>query len=286
MSETRPVPAEWRDWIAHNLGRGCDPQMLVGDMVRSGFDAETARNAVFAGAQGNPQASPAANGTYVYETSHLAASSVIPLPDRDVRVTLRIERPAIAFVDGLLSAEECDEFVRLSAGQLVRSTTVDRASGEGKIIEARSSEGTYFPLNANPFIARLDRRIAALMNRPIENGEGLQILHYRTGGEYTPHFDYFPPSDPGSRVHLANGGQRVATLIIYLNDVDDGGATVFPELKLTVGPKKGAAVYFEYCNRHGQVDPLTLHGGLPVLRGEKWIATKWMRQRRYVAAAS
>ncbi len=68
---------------------------------------------------------------------------------------------------------------------------------------------------------------------------------------------------------------------MYLNDVADGGSTVFPELKLTVGPKKGAGVYFEYCNARGQVDPLTLHGGLPVLDGEKWIATKWVRQRRY-----
>ena len=286
MSGTRPVPAEWREWIAHNLARGCDAHMLVADMMRSGFDADTARTAVFAAAQENPETVAAASAAYVYETSHLAAENVIRLPDREVRVTLRIERPTIALIDGLLSGEECDELVRLSAGQLVRSTTVDRASGEGKIIEARSSEGTFFLLNANPLIARLDRRIAALMNRPVENGEGLQILHYRTGGEYTPHFDYFPPADPGSHVHLASGGQRVATLIIYLNDVEDGGATVFPELKLTVGPKKGAAVYFEYGNSRGQIDPLTLHGGLPVLRGEKWIATKWMREHRYGAASA
>jgi len=286
MSEARPVPAEWREWIAHNLARGCDPHMLVGDMMRSGFDADTARIAVLGGGQIGSKTSPTANTAYVYETPHLAASNVIRLPDRDVRVMLRFERPTIALIDGLLSEEECDDLVRLSAGQLIRSTTVDRASGEGKIIEARTSEGTYFLVNSNPFIARLDRRIAALMNRPVENGEGLQILHYHTGGEYTPHFDYFPPTDPGSHVHLANGGQRMATLIIYLNDVEDGGATVFPELKLTIGPKKGAALYFEYSNSHGQVDPLTLHGGLPVLRGEKWIATKWMRQRRYAASTS
>lgn len=285
MSEARPVPAEWREWIAHNLARGCDPHMLVGDMVRSGFDADTARRAVVAEPHA-PEASPTASAAYVYETPHLAPGNVIHLPDRDVRVTLRLERPTIALIEGLLSEEECEELVRLSAGQLIRSTTVDRTSGEGKIIEARTSEGTYFLVNANPFIARLDRRIAALMNRPVENGEGLQILHYRTGGEYTPHFDYFPPADPGSGVHLASGGQRVATLIIYLNDVEDGGATVFPELTLKIGPKKGAALYFEYADSHGHVDPLTLHGGLPVLRGEKWIATKWMRERRYAAPAS
>jgi prolyl 4-hydroxylase len=70
-------------------------------------------------------------------------------------------------------------------------------------------------------------------------------------------------------------------LILYLNDVDQGGETIFPSIHLSVVPKKGAAIYFEYCNAAGHVDPSTLHGGAPVLAGEKWIATKWMRQRKY-----
>ena len=119
------------------------------------------------------------------------------------------------------------------------------------------------------------------MHWPIENGEGIQILHYPVGGEYRPHFDYFPPRDPGSQTHLANGGQRVSTLVMYLNDVEQGGETNFPTLQLSVSPKKGAAAYFEYANSLNQVDPLSLHAGMPVLAGEKWIATKWMRQRRY-----
>ena len=281
MSEARKIPAEWREWIAHNLARNCDPAVLVGDMIRSGFDAETARDAVFAAANQDTGTSATASLGYIHEPSHLGTGNIIRLPDREVRVTLRLDRPTVAFVDDLLSGDECDELVRLSADRLARSKIIDSASGEGKVTPGRTSEGTYFPLNANPFIARLDRRIAALMNRPVENGEGLQILHYRTGDEYAPHFDYFPPDDPGSRVHLDSGGQRMATLIIYLNDVEDGGATVFPELKLSVGPKKGAAVYFEYTNSRNQVDPQTLHGGLPVLRGEKWIATKWVRRHRY-----
>ena len=137
-------------------------------------------------------------------------------------------------------------------------------------------------LDENPFIARLDRRIAEVMNWPVENGEGLQILNYQIGGEYKAHFDYFAPADPGSQVHLAHGGQRVSTLVMYLNEVEAGGETVFPDIGLSVVPKKGSAVYFEYCNSLGQVDPLSLHSGMPVIQGEKWIATKWMRQRRYV----
>ncbi|MBN8886044.1 MAG: 2OG-Fe(II) oxygenase [Rudaea sp.] len=281
MNAAIQVPEEWRDWIAHNIARGCDLEVMIADMMRAGFAADAARSAVFGLSGRDAATASAANGVYVYETPRLPAGNLIRTPNRDVRITLRIERPTVAFVDNLFDAQECDELVRLSAHKLVRSTIVDRERGSAEVIAGRTSEGTYFPLNADAFIARLDRRIAALMNMPIENGEGLQILHYRTGGEYTPHYDYFPPEDAGSHAHLAQGGQRVASLVIYLNDVEDGGATVFPKLGLTVGPKKGAAVYFEYCNSLGQVDPQTLHGGLPVLRGEKWIATKWMRQRRY-----
>ncbi len=188
---------------------------------------------------------------------------------------------ALDVLNNVLTPEECDELIRLSRIKLKRSTIVDPLSGEYRVIEDRSSSGTFFALNENEFISRLDRRISEVVNWPAENGEGLQILNYQIGGEYKAHFDYFPPDDPGSQPHLNNGGQRVSTLVVYLNDVDDGGETVFPRINLSVCPRKGSAVYFEYCNATGEVDPMTLHGGAPVRAGEKWIATKWMRQSRY-----
>ncbi len=127
----------------------------------------------------------------------------------------------------------------------------------------------------------LDRRISEVMNWPIENGEGLQILNYKVGAEYRPHFDYFSEDESGSKHHLGKGGQRVSTLVVYLCNVEAGGETTFPAIGLTIKPKIGSAVYFEYCNSLGQVDPLTLHGGAPVLKGEKWIVTKWKRQGKY-----
>ncbi len=272
-TRTKLTP-EWRAWIAQNLARGCAPQALVADMVREHFDPEVAHRAVATLAPGQ---------TYHYETPRLPPGNAIRAVDRTVSVVMRVERPVIAVLEGVLTHAECDELTARCAERLQRSTTVDPVHGTHEVIPTRSSDGTFFPVNADAFIARLDRRIAALMNWPLERGEGLQILRYRRGGQYTPHFDFFPPAEPGSAAALATGGQRVASLVMYLNDVEDGGGTVFPELGLTVLPKKGSAVYFEYCNSRGQVDPLTLHGGLPVLKGEKWIATKWMRQRRYAA---
>ena len=117
------------------------------------------------------------------------------------------------------------------------------------------------------------------MNWPLERGEGLQILRYRPGAQYKPHFDYFDPSQPGTARMVERGGQRVGTLIIYLRAPEAGGATVFPDAGLEVAPVPGNAVFFSY----DQPVPatLTLHGGAPVLAGEKWVATKWMRQREF-----
>jgi prolyl 4-hydroxylase len=282
------LTTQWHDWIVENLARGCAVQALVEDMCRSGIEPAVARDSVAALARGEAPASTPASSkapSYVADAPRLPAGNLIPTHDRDVRVLLRVAAPTIAVLDAVLSDAECDELIRRSADKLQRSTTVDPVNGGYEVIAARSSEGTFFPVNADDFIARLDRRIAELMNCPVENGEGLQVLHYGEGGEYQPHFDYFSPGDPGSEAQMVVGGQRTATLLIYLNDVAQGGATVFPELGLRVLPKKGSAVYFEYSNRHGQVDPLTLHGGEPVEKGEKWIITKWMRQRSYGLAA-
>lgn len=288
MSKLTELSADWHGWIVQNLARGCTTQSMIDAMVRANFDPACAGAAVLALAgDGHAGKSPSvAQGptqvaAYVHETPRLPAGNRIQTHDREVQVLLRVSKPVIAVLGNVLSEDECDELMRRAVDKLQRSTTVDPIKGTFEVIAERSSEGTFFPVNADPFIARLDRRIAELMNCPVEHGEGLQLLHYRTGGEYRPHFDFFPPDEPGSVAPMAVGGQRVSTLVMYLNTVEQGGATIFPELGLEVLPSKGSAVYFEYTNSHGQVDPLTLHGGTPVGQGEKWIITKWMRQRPY-----
>ncbi|MEU8896924.1 2OG-Fe(II) oxygenase [Nocardia sp. NPDC048505] len=221
-----------------------------------------------------------ANPNFVYDECPVAESNVIRAHDRDVRVVMRIREPQVIVFDNVLSDEECELMIERSRHRLTRSTTVNGETGVDEVISNRTSEGTMFPRCENEFIERIDRRTSALMNWPLEKGEGLQILRYGPGGEYKPHFDYFPPEDPGSWQHVAAPGQRVATLIVYLNDVEGGGATAFPEAGISVTPKKGGALYFRYCNGASQLDPLTRHCGELVTAGEKWIMTKWMRQRR------
>ena len=250
-------------------------------MVREGFEPAFAVDSVRNMAQSST-VPVAQQELFVYEPPRMQfRGSRVHCSDREARLAFMMTEPVVALLENLLAAEECEELMHLSRVKLQRSTIVDPETGHGTVIKDRSSDGTFFALNENAFIATIDRRIAEVMGWPIENGEGLQILRYGIGGEYKPHFDFFPPGDPGSQRHIAKGGQRVSTLVIYLNDVQAGGETIFPALKLSVTPKQGSALYFEYCNSRGQVDSQTLHSGLPVVAGEKWIATKWMREKKF-----
>ncbi|MBV8657343.1 MAG: 2OG-Fe(II) oxygenase [Burkholderiales bacterium] len=270
------VDDAWRAWIEENTARGCTHASMVDAMVRAGFEPGFA----WATIQGGT--APVSNvAAYHYDPMPVSEHNLIDVGDREVRVLMRMAQPQLVVMANVLSNEECDEIIERSRAKLERSTTVNPLTGVHDVISKRTSEGTFFPRCEDEFIARLDHRIARLMNWPLENGEGLQILRYGVGGEYRPHFDYFPPQEPGSATHLARGGQRVATLIVYLSDAVEGGETIFPDVHVSVAPRKGGAVYFRYTNQAGQLDPLSLHGGAPVLAGEKWIMTKWMRERPY-----
>jgi prolyl 4-hydroxylase len=182
----------------------------------------------------------------------------------------------------VLDEDECARLIALAKYRLTPSTVVDPGTGMNVVAGHRSSYGMFFQLRENAFIATLDERISDIMNMPVENGEGIQVLYYPAGAQSAPHFDFLMPSNPANRASLECSGQRVSTLVTYLNDVEGGGETVFPAVGWTVAPRRGNAVYFEYCNSLNQLDHASLHAGNPVLAGEKWVATKWMRQRRFI----
>jgi len=297
-----PLPDDWQDWLVSNIVRGCDDADLAAVMVESGFESRYARIVtatvrsmvervraqglklvpespdVAAGPAEWPQAR---EGRYRADPLRLPAAAQVRAHDREVSIRFSLADPNVALLDNLLSPDECTRLIRSAAGKLQRSEVVDRASGAMAISGVRTSEGTHFGIGENEVVDRLERRIAALTGTRVEQGEPLQVLHYRPGGEYLAHHDYFDPADPGSAAHLRVGGQRVVTVVVYLADVERGGETVFPGIGLSIRPRAGSAAYFEYFNGQGLVDSRCLHAGAPVSRGEKWIATKWLRQSDY-----
>lgn len=280
----------WRNWVKENLERGVPQEELIQILLTHEFDSLTAHKSVIEIASGLDTASPQTwDSTRPQESEAESEAAVAdpfqcPAPCEGVgkpwSVIISMEKPVIRVYANVLSASECDRLVEMSVNKLAPSTTIDKDTGEAAPHRHRTSRGTFFSLKENEFIQEIDERLGEIIKLPIENGEGLQILNYGLGGEYKPHFDYFPPEQAGSAVHVNKGGQRVVTVILYLNDVDEGGETIFPDVGLKVAPFKGGAVYFSYF-QNSQVDPLTLHGGMPVIQGEKWIATRWVRESTY-----
>lgn len=203
------------------------------------------------------------------EISILPIQSSYLLNDGVVAATVLHKEPLVMRFERLLTDEECQRLIEAAAPRLRESRLVNKV-----VSEIRTSRGMFFEEEESPFIRRIERRISELMNVPIEHAEGLQVLHYAPGQEYKAHHDFFARNSPSAR------NNRISTLIIYLNDVEEGGETVFPLLQIKVKPERGSAVYFEYFYRNQALNDLTLHSSAPVVRGEKWVATQWMRRQR------
>ncbi|WP_225228959.1 2OG-Fe(II) oxygenase [Bacillus sp. PS06] len=273
MEKKTHISVELENWIRNTLKTGVHPEAIVNGLIKKGYDTRLAYRILLNIVANHPVS--ASNTSYQYETPELGIrENVLYTSDREIRVLMRNEKPYVLHLDNVLSSEECDRLISLSMGRLQPSKVVDPKTGIERSTAGRTSHGMYFSLNENSFLTTIEKRIAEITNIPMEHGEGLQVLNYKNDQEYKPHFDYFP----SSKVDPEKGGQRVGTLLIYLNDVPDGGQTIFPKLGLSIVPKKGTAVYFHYTNSLGQVDPMSLHSSSPVLKGEKWVATKWIRQ--------
>jgi len=288
MTTLQPVTPQLRQWLIEQAQAGCPPEAVLAAMRSSGWDDAVALQALTHTLQGHLGTQAAAQAVAralpplvaVPEPALDGSPSTLWAHDREVKVLLTMRNPRVVVFGGLLTDDECDALVAAAAPRMARSETVVTTTGGNEVNAARTSDGMFFGRAELPICQRVEERIAALLNWPLVNGEGLQVLHYRSGAEYKPHHDYFDPAEPGMAAVLRRGGQRVGTLVMYLNTPQQGGATVFPDVDLEVAPIKGNAVFFSYDRPH----PVTrsLHGGAPVLAGEKWVATKWLREGEFI----
>ena len=285
------ITPELRQWIVEQSAAGFSREAVLAAMVSSGWQKPVALAALNvtwrepAAVLGPSTAEPArregASPLRSLPDLDLALSPrQVDAGDRMVDVIASLSQPRVVVLGNLLSADECDALIESARPQLARSLTVATKTGGEELNPDRTSSGTFFARGQTPEVARIEARIARLLNWPVENGEGLQVLHYRPGAEYKPHYDYFDPDEPGTPTILKRGGQRLATLVMYLSEPARGGGTTFPDAGLEVAPVRGNAVFFNYDRPHPSTR--TLHGGAPVIEGEKWVATKWLREREFV----
>lgn len=185
-------------------------------------------------------------------------------------LAMRIRHPDVCLLGGVLSSAECLDLIREATPQLDRSRVFVRASGEkGATSYARTSYQASLPYGTAPWIDQIYERCAAITRWPVEQMESMHVVRYGPGGDFGPHYDYFSV-DAGVR----RTRQRVATLLLYLNNPPSGGATSFPDIELEIFPQAGNMLYFSYLG--ASPDTKTLHAGVPLGAGEKWIATLFL----------
>ena len=282
-----PATPEVLAWLAAQTARGCGRPSLFKSMLDAGWQAAVAarimglspeEDAMFGALRSAAAPAPAAGALPFANLD--ASGTMVDAGDKWVQIITHRKSPELMVFANLLSPAECDALIDAARPRLSRSLTVDTKTGGEELHPDRTSQGMFFTRSENAVVQRIETRIAKLLNWPVQNGEGLQVLRYPPGAQYRPHYDYFDPRESGTPAILKRGGQRVATLIIYLFEPEAGGATVFPDIDVQVAPVRGNAVFFSYAQAHP--DSRTLHGGDPVTAGEKWIATKWLREGEFV----
>lgn len=228
-------------------------------------------------------------GTLSYDPPHVtrrlpaidtsSRQSVLHLPDVDVTIAFEQLAPRIVVLDNFLSFQECDDLRGEALVNFSPARVVDEREHMVHAAHLRSNDTAHLPAAESALVRHIEARIEQLTNWPSVCCETLQVQRYGKGQEYRPHNDFF---DKGSAAHeaaMAHGGQRLATLILYLKEPEAGGATYFANLGMRIAPRKGSALFFTYPDPASNSG--TLHGGEAVLAGEKWIATQWFREREW-----
>ena len=181
--------------------------------------------------------------------------------------------PHIEVVQGLFSLEEC-RYIQLLAKPWMEPAMIYAADGAWLRDPHRDSDNmAVTPMTEDLVIQVINRCIAEASGTQNAWGEPLHVLRYRPGQQYRPHHDAHASLPPEKR--------RIATALIYLNDAYEGGETHFPEIGVTVRGAVGDLLIFHNLIAGKQPDPRMTHAGLPVTRGEKWLATRWIRGGDY-----
>jgi len=187
------------------------------------------------------------------------------------------QAPRVGVIENFIPQSFCTWIIQRAQPKLEAA----RLKGGAQHANYRTSSGAGFSLLESDIILQMvNARAADAIGTPLQNQEPTNVLNYKQGEEYKPHVDFITASGANAS-ELAAVGQRVATVLIYLNDDYEGGETDFPTLQWKFKGKPGDALVFWNVSEAGEPDRRTLHAGLPVTRGEKWLYSKWIRANPY-----
>ena len=176
--------------------------------------------------------------------------------------------------DNFIDSESCKKIIALGEAGMQKATTL----GEDKE-GYRIADTMFFDPNEK-LLKRIREVIAKRINLPIDNQEHMSIIRYKDTekGVFQAHYDCFAPTESYFEDALKQGGQRVKTCLIYLNEGFEGGQTEFPNMDLRITPKAGKLVIWDNVDKSGNVIPEALHAGLEVTKGTKYLLSIWVRE--------
>lgn len=186
--------------------------------------------------------------------------------------------PMIAFMDNVVSPKESAHFIELAKKDISRAQV--SFSGKAGFSEGRTGSNTWLAHDSDSVTLAVARRISKIIGIPLLHAESFQVIHYAQEQQYRPHFDAYDLSTETGQRCCKKGGQRLVTALVYLNDVQKGGGTIFPNKEVEVEARSGRMAIFhntmpDTITKH----PDSLHGGQPVEAGEKWAFNLWFRAR-------
>ncbi|CAL9002181.1 unnamed protein product [Prunus brigantina] len=200
--------------------------------------------------------------------------------------------PRALYFPNFATAEQCESIIGMAKPSLKPSTLALReGETEENTKDIRTSSGMFLSAadDKSGALDVIEEKIARATMLPRTYGEAFNILRYEIGQKYNSHYDAFHPDQYGPQK-----SQRVASFLLYLTDVEEGGETMFPYengsnmdgnydfrecVGLKVKPRKGDGLLFYSLLPNGTIDMLSIHGSCPVIEGEKWVATKWIRDQ-------
>ncbi len=190
------------------------------------------------------------------------------------------DAPRIEMFDGLITPEECAHLIEIAQPKTRRSQVSGEAGGWHS--EGRTNALAWVRHDHDAQVLAVATRVAERVGLPLVHAESLQVIHYRPGQEYRPHFDAYDMSTDKGKRYTARGGQRMVTALAYLTAVEAGGETGFPRLDLDIVPRVGSVLIWHNCLPGTTVcDPRTYHHGKPPVRGDKWAFNLWFHERPY-----
>lgn len=185
--------------------------------------------------------------------------------------------PDIMILRNIMSDAEIEKVIKISKPLLNRATVHNPITGQLEFAKYRISKNCWLNGGHDELIDRVNARMSALTGLNLETAEDFQVQNYGLAGHYDPHFDFSRDLENSTLGQLGTGN-RIATVLLYMSDVEAGGATVFPYVGARVMPKKGDAVFWHNLLRSGEGDHRTRHAGCPVLKGWKWVSNKWIHE--------